>query len=319
MATLLVARAGILTTVQDLGRRGWGAFGVPVSGAMDAIAARIANTLVGNPPDAPLLELTGPGAVLAVDEARVIAVTGADLGAVINDGGSEEQPLPRWQATTLSPGQMLRFSQRRAGARAILAVAGGLTIEPRFGSAATDVTNTLGGWEGRPLRAGDHLPLGSPPARAPSSPRPLPADVVAAVYEDPYRLRFLPPPRPTRALTAWLEATPFLVTPQSNRVGFRLRAEGAATPVDSAPGDLVSEPIAPGTLQLPPDGHPILLMADRQTIGGYPIAGHVIAADLSRAAQLWPGDRLRLVAVSAAEARLPLRQQADALARWLAG
>ena len=315
MATLTIVRAGILTTVQDLGRAGWGAFGVPASGAMDVLAARAANQLAGNPPGAAVLELTGPGAALTIDEARVVAVAGADLdGQICGEG--DARPLPPFQPAWFPPGSTLRFARRRGGARAALAIAGGLDVAAVLGSASTDVGNRLGGWQGRALRAGDRLALG--PAPAPDAPLALafPADAVAAVYDDPFRIRFLPAPGATPALGAWLEATPFSVTPQSNRVGFRLRAEGAAPPVDAAGGERLSEPIAPGAIQLPPDGQPILLMADRQTIGGYAVAGHVIAADLSRAAQLWPGDRFRFAAVAPAEARrLLLHQAAAAQAR----
>lgn len=311
-ATLTIVRAGILTTVQDLGRPRWGAFGVPPSGAMDAFAARAANRLVGNAPGAACLELTGAGAALTVDEARLIAAAGADLDGQITgdaDGDGAARSLPPWQPALLAPGATLRFAHRRGGARAVLAIAGGLRVDAVLGSAATDVTNHLGGWQGRPLRAGDRLPLG-PAAPASGPARAISADTVAAVYGDPFRIRFLPAPGATPALAAWLVETPFTVTPQSNRAGFRLRAEGGAPPLDGPPAERLSEPIAPGTIQLPPDGQPILLMADRQTIGGYAVAGHVIAADLPRAAQLWPGDRFHFAAVAPAEARRLLRQQA---------
>ena len=308
MATLAIVRAGILTTVQDLGRPGWGAFGVPVSGAMDRFAARAANQMVGNPPRAPVVELTGPGAALALDEARLIAVGGGDLGAIISDATGEARPLPPWQSTRLSVGETLRFTARRSGARALLAIAGGLEIGTVFGSAGTDVANGLGGWHGRPLRSGDRLPLAT--ARPASQGAAPSAALLTAIYGDPVLLRFLPTPNGSPALTAWLAEAPFIVTPQSNRVGFRLRAGRGGPPANGAAGERVSEPIAPGTLQLPPDGQPILLMADRQTIGGYPVAGHVITADLSRAAQLWPGDHLRFRAVDPADAQRLLRELA---------
>jgi len=331
VATLIIRRAGILTTVQDLGRPGWGRFGVPASGAMDALAARTANALVGNDPAAAVLELTGPGAALTVslpdqrdDPPRLVAVAGADLDATITDGAGHARALPPGRAQLVSDGDTLTFPRRRAGARAILGVAGGLAVPRTFASAATDVANQLGGWQGRPLRAGDALPIGNEPAsaRRVTADDRLPA-MLAAAYADPFVLRFIALPLAlpwalplaTTKAASFIEAT-YRVTPRANRVGFRLQREGGPLIADSAAGTLLSEPIAPGTLQLPPDGQPILLMADRQTVGGYPVLGHVIAADLPKAAQLWPGDRVRFAAVTLAEARAELRRQEEAFAFW---
>jgi antagonist of KipI len=133
-------------------------------------------------------------------------------------------------------------------------------------------------------------------------------------------LRFIAAPAaPSATLAAFVE-TWFVVTPQSNRIGFRLRSDsGAPIPMAAPAADLLSEPLAPGTLQLPPDGQPILLMADRQTVGGYPILGHVISADRPKAAQLWPGDRIRFASVSLDDARAQLQAQTVAMTAWLNG
>ena len=318
MPTLLVRHAGILTTIQDLGRPGWGAFGVPVSGAMDTLALRAANALVGNRPGSAALELTGPGASLtfALDEPRLLAVAGADLEATITDGAGAWRALPSWQAAVVANGETLRFPRRRTGARALLAVAGAIDVGRRFGATATDVANRIGGADGRPLRAGDRLTLGGPSKRPTRTSAPLPA-ALATAYLDPWRLRFIPTPTATAAQLDWFTGASFLVTPQGNRIGFRLRsADGAPLPDAGPIAGGLSEPIAPGTLQVPPDGQPILLMADRQTVGGYPVLGHVISADLPKAAQLWPGDSIRFGAITVAEAREHLWAQHAAFAVW---
>jgi biotin-dependent carboxylase-like uncharacterized protein len=315
---LIIRRAGILTTVQDLGRTGWARFGVPASGAMDALAARTANALVSNDPAAAVLELTGPGAALTVslpdEPPRLVAVAGADLDATITDGAGHARALPMGHAQLVSDGETLTFPRRRAGARAIVAVAGGFAVPRTFASAATDVANQLGGWQGRPLRAGDAVPIANAPASARRlTPDDSPPAVLAAAYTDPFVLRFIALPLAITNAASFTEAT-YRVTPQANRVGFRLQRAGGPLMADTAAGTLLSEPIAPGTLQLPPDGQPILLMADRQTVGGYPVLGHVIAADLPKAAQLWPGDRVRFAAVTLAAARAELRRQEEAFA-----
>jgi allophanate hydrolase subunit 2 len=228
VAMLLIRRAGILTTVQDLGRAGWGRFGVPASGAMDTLAARTANALVGNDLTAPVLELTGPGAALTMslpdqpdDPHRLVAVAGADLDAVITDVAGRARALPVGRALRISDGETLTFPRRRAGARAILGVAGGLAVPRTFASAATDVTNQLGGWQGRPLRAGDALPIGKEPVSA----RRVTADdrvlaVLAAAYADPFVLRFIALPSASAKTASFSDAT-YRVTPRANRVGFR--------------------------------------------------------------------------------------------------
>jgi antagonist of KipI len=293
---LQLVRPGMLTTVQDLGRRGLGRFGVSPSGAMDPLALRVANRLAGNADGAAALELTGPGAeILFLAEAR-FALAGGDLGALL-DGA----PLPAIGAGVARPGQRLHFTARRQGARAVLAVAGGLDVPPVLGSAATDLGGGLGGIGGKPLPRGQRL-ASRPPAEArpPSAPAAL-AAMLAAAHADPFLLRFVPDEDPdVPALTAErFRAACLRVSDRSNRTGYRFT--GQPLPVAPAPARL-SEPLADGTIQLPPDGLPILLMADRNTTGGYPRLGHLAAADRPKAAQLWPGDEVRFLPVSVEEA-----------------
>jgi biotin-dependent carboxylase-like uncharacterized protein len=309
---LVVERPGVLLTVQDLGRagRGLARLGVSPSGAMDPLAARLGNALAGNDPGAALLEVTGAGAVIALDGARGarVALAGADLDASV-DGAS----LPPGRAAVVPPGGVIRFGSRRRGARAYLAVHGGIAVARTLGSAATDLPARIGGLDGSPLAAGARLPVGDGGAGSAGSP-PAPSLATAAAglaarwYEPPFRLRYVPGEDP-RALL--LDGAGYAVTPRSDRSGYRL----AGPPLPSAAGDgeRLSEGVPPAAIQLPPDGQPILLMSDRQTVGGYPLLGAVIRADVPRAAQLWPGDRITFAAIDGTEAAALARSQEEDL------
>jgi biotin-dependent carboxylase-like uncharacterized protein len=305
---LLVVKPGPLLTVQDNGRPGWGRFGVSPSGALDPLAARAAHALVGNPADAACLEVTGAGAELQFQDACLIALAGADLGAEIC--GVSNRRLAAFTAAPVAAGDRLRFTSRRRGARAYLAVQGGLAVAPAsrmFGSAATDLAAGLGP---APLRAGERLAAGNLPTVAAATG----ARTLGQWYEPADRLRFVPAPGATAAALAGLAAAPYTVTPRSNRAGYLL--DGPPLPSADPGPEPLSEPIPPGTLQVPPDGRPILLMADRQTIGGYPAIGYLARVDLPKAAQLWPGDRIHFVATALEEAQRALRAQQAALAAW---
>lgn len=278
---LQVIRPGLLTTVQDLGRWGQQAAGVPVAGPMDAWSHRLANALVGNAPDAATLEVTLIGPDLLFTGAVTIAICGADY-----DLSCDGRTLQRDAAVVLPAGSVVQFGRRRAGARAYVAVAGGIDVPLVLGSRATSLVSRMGGHEGRALVAGDRLPIGAAPVAAGTRRFPgltLPASGRA-------RLRVVPGPQ-----AEWFEAQAFAtlasvsfrISPRSNRMGYRL--EGPPLPVRRR-GEPISEPLAFGAIQVPPAGAPILLMADRQTAGGYPKIASVIAADLPLAGQLGPGD-----------------------------
>lgn len=293
-ALLEVMSPGLLTTVQDLGRWGHQALGVPVAGPMDPFAHRLANALAGNPRDAAVLEITLVGPTLAFTESRVVAVTGAEFDLRLDD-----QPVPAMTSIAVRPGSVLRFGARRRGARAYLAVAGGIDTPPILGSRATHVPTSTGGFQGRSLRRGDRLPIG-PASRARKPPRMgqtrVPPVDLSAV------LRVLPGPDAHRfALDALetLTSTPYHVGVQSDRMAFRL-AGPAITHRQSA--DIISEPTPAGGVQVPASGQPLLLMADRQTAGGYARLATVISADLGVAGQACPGDRLRFAVCSRREA-----------------
>lgn len=292
--SLTVLRAGLLTTVQDSGRWGFQDLGVPVSGPMDHAAHRLANALVGNPPDAATLEATWIGPELRMEQETRLVVAGGDLRATLDSAD-----VPLHAPVQCRSGSVLRFGERRAGARAYVACDGGIAVPPVLGSRATHVLSGLGGVAGRAVKPGDCIPLGDRGVRAPtqvgggSTPR------QAGREGPPYghgraggaRLRVLPGPQTdyfTASALDALQRTRYTISPQSDRMGYRL-AGGAPLP-GAISGDMISDATFMGGVQLPPSGDPILLMADRQTSGGYPQLAVVITADLPLAGQLGPGD-----------------------------
>ncbi|MBI4482705.1 MAG: biotin-dependent carboxyltransferase family protein [Acidobacteria bacterium] len=307
-----VLKSSLLTSVQDLGRFGYQQFGVPVSGAMDSFALRLGNLLVENPPDAAGLEITLAGPDLLVCTDLVLAFTGGDLQPQI-DG----EPAPLWQSLRVSVNSVVSFGHRVRGARAYLTVAGGLRVPPVLGSMSTDLRTPLGGYEGRPLRKGDALEMGSP-AVALSELLGRKVRVEALwEYARPHELRVVLGPQddcfPPESLQKFLTES-FTIAPQSNRQGYRL--EGPE--ILSHPGaELISDAIPLGAVQVPSGGKPILLLADRQSVGGYPKIAVVISSDLHKAAQLATGDEIRFLPVSLEEAHRLLRQQEETLAHAL--
>ena len=288
----------MLTTVQDLGRWGHQDSGVPVAGPMDPYSHRLANRLVGNPDDLATLEVTLIGPELKADGAVRCAVAGADF-AVLVDG----TPVVTTAAFEVAAGAKLRFGARRAGARTYLAVRGGFDVEPVFGSRATSVISRMGPFDGRPLKAGDRLPVGYATGAA------LPAGTPLRLPAGGARLRVLLGPHDgmfTAEAVETLRRARFTVTPQSNRMGYRLEGEPLRH-VDRA--DILSDATPMGSLQVPSSGQPILLMADRQTTGGYPKIATVITADFPLAGQLAPGDWIEFAGCARADALDALRRQ----------
>jgi antagonist of KipI len=293
-----VLRPGLLTTIQDRGRFGCAMLGVGRAGAMDDVALRLANALVGNGPDAAALEVSLVGPRLRFEASTTIALTGAEFVTRIDDA-----ELPMWRPVAVDAGAVLDIGSARRGARAYLAIAGGIDAPRTLGSAATDVNAKLGG---RPLREGDRLAC-EPPERRDSTtssgrsgawsldPRPwFDGDGTTPIRLMP-GAHFDALDAPSRA--ALFEAE-FRVGRDSNRVGYRLDGPNDRLRLAfDAPLELVSEPLAAGTLQLPPGGEPIVLMAEHPTIGGYPRIGQVAAVDLPRLAQRRPGDPVRFAAI----------------------
>jgi antagonist of KipI len=315
---MLVARAGFLTSVQDLGRTGFREFGVSLSGALDSFALRVANLLVNNDEGAAGLEITFGGLQLHFQNERIVAWCGGEFDVQIGAA-----PLPAGHAARVQNGEELKFGRPQIGCRSWLTISGGIDVPIVLGSRSTDLRANFGGLEGRALRDGDVLPLGRRPgsssfARATAN-RPAPAtgisswtaphDWVSPAKRDPI-LRFVRGIDWNRFHASTLQrlrSEAFGVSPDSDRMGVRLTGPELHG-TDKA--DLISEAVTPGTIQVPPSGQPILLLGDCQTIGGYPKIAHVITVDLGIAAQLRPGDQVRFSEVSLSDAeRLLLERE----------
>ncbi len=304
-----VIDGGLATTVQDGGRPGWAALGVGTGGAADGWSLAIANRLVGNPASTAALEITLRGPSLRLQRAARIALTGASI-----DARCADTRLPMWRWIDLPEGAALKLGGCRDGARSYLAIDGGIAVPEVLGSCSTDLRNAFGGIEGQVLRAGDSLPLGNALHAAASSVRIDPRWIDPRPdldLERPCELRVLPgDDRLTDADD--LTSAAWQVDQRSNRQGLRLQGKPLTLAERS---ERISEPVTPGTLQLPPDGQPIVLGIDAQTVGGYPRIGHVIRADWPRLGQLRPGDPLAFRWVDPATAWALWQAQRASLAR----
>jgi antagonist of KipI len=303
-----VLAPGLLSSVQDAGRHGFRHLGVGSAGAMDAYSHAIANLLVGNPAHAPALEITMAGPRLRIGRAMRIALCGADIVARC-DG----HDLPGWRTIDLPAGSEFTLGNCRRGARAYLAVAGGFDVSSSLGSSSTDLRGGFGGFSGRTLAGGDVLSVGDGA---------IDADAIRIAswwidptpdldFASPAIIRMLPGHDATSPSDA-VFAHEWRVAAASNRQGLRLEGD-AVQPANAR--ERISEPVAAGTVQLPPDGRPIVLLADAQTHGGYPRIGHAIVADRPRLAQLRPGDALRFVPCTTQQARRLHCEQRQRLAR----
>ena len=310
---------GLLTTVQDRGRFGYQKDGVTPGGAMDLIALTVANSLVGNDESAAALEVTIAGPSIEFRQDELVSVCGADLTAEM-----ASIRLPTWRGIYVRSASVMSFGEARWGCRAYLAVAGGIDVPAVMGSRSTNLRARIGGIKGRALRADDQVPT---PPRRPGDPiaagaaaggGPMPFALserfvetaeAASLYGDQKSVRVLPGPHlelfDERDRRLFLERA-FEVSPRSDRMGYRL----AGPVLDSSPrAELVSSAVLMGTVQVPGGGEPILLMADRQTTGGYPAIAQVTTADLPLIAQLKPGDEVRFELVTLDQAHAALRAQ----------
>jgi antagonist of KipI len=304
MSTLLVERPGLLTTVQDQGRWGVQHLGVPVSGWMDDWSARLANRLAGNADSEALLEVTWLGPTLRAEGPISIAIAGAVFDVTVGDYRMRT-PL----ACPVPDGATIEFGQRHRGTRAYLAVSGGIAVTPILGSRSTDIRSGLGGFDGRRLQKGDRLPVGASANVVDTLRNVAPASWLG---EEP-RLRVLPASDDspvTGELFLRLCDAQYRLASASDRTGYRLMAD---RPLPEADATMLSQPVVTGAIQLPPGGSPLLLMADRQTTGGYTIVAVVAAADLPLAGQLGPGDSCRFVPCEWELARVGAAERARAL------
>ena len=309
MSLIEVRAPGLLTTVQDLGREGFGPMGVSPSGAADAVALRVGNRLAGNAEGAPALEMTLLGGTFFFREAAVAALTGSDFAPALDD-----RRVETWNSVEILAGQTLQLGPTRAGARCYLCVRGGIDVKLFLGSASTHLLSGLGGFEGRALRKGDVLKVG----RAIEGFRTFRKRNLAR-----RALEKLAPRKVLRVTAGpqsdWFSkeaqklfyARTYRVTEESNRMGLRL--EGAA--IASAPGaEMISEGVSLGAVQITASGLPIILFVEQQTTGGYPKIANVISADISSLGQLRPRDEIRFELVEMETARALLVEQEELLA-----
>lgn len=295
MSTLVVESPGLLTTVQDLGRMGFGPLGVSPSGAADSVALRLGNLLVGNDAGAAGLEMTLLGGSFVFPQGAVIALAGGDFGAAL-DG----RPLEMWTTIAVPRGAKLSLGPTRNFARCYLAVAGGIQAKLFLGSASTHLLSGLGGHEGRALRKGDVLQLGTSEPK--TRERTISQAVLLAlkprnilrVTDGPQSDQFSEEDR-----QAFFRAT-FRVSEESDRLGLRLEGPAAAR---HKVGVMITEGVPLGAIQITPSGQPIILLVEQQTTGGYPKIANVIGVDLHRVGQLRPRFEIRFERTSLTVAR----------------
>jgi biotin-dependent carboxylase-like uncharacterized protein len=304
-----VVEPGLFSSIQDFGRFGYQRFGISASGAMDDVSMRFANRLCGNPLDIAVVEMTLIGAALVVaTETCRVAVAGGDFPLFIN-----EMPAAADRAHDLLRDDRIKLGAARAGARAYLAVSGGFAIPPVLGSRSTHSRSAIGGLDGRPLKSGDLLPLAG--ALPDGPPLELAGDRVTPT-DGPIRVML--GPQDDAFTAAGIEtflSRDYTVSPKTDRMGCQL--DGPV--IEHRAGfNIVSDGIMNGSIQVPGHGRPIVLLADRQTTGGYPKIATVIGPDLHRLAQRRPGDRVRFSAVGESEAAAIAAEHEQAVSATLA-
>jgi len=320
---LSVTRAGFLTSVQDLGRNGFRQFGVSFGGALDWHALRVANLLIGNDESDAGLEITLGGLRMRFEDKRVIAWCGGEFDVRVGS-----KPLPAGHSCLLDADDELTINQPKIGCRAWLTISGGIDVPLVLGSRSTDLRANFGGLDGRALRDGDGLPLGKQ-SEASQSLIDLLREQRVASWSSPAEwsnsaktktvlrvIRGVDWSRFNDVTIQRLTSDAFVVSPDSDRMGVRFDGPKLSRNDDV---DLVSEAVAPGTIQVPPSCRPILLLGDCQTVGGYPKIAHVITVDLPLAAQLRAGDRVRFSEVSIADAHRFLLERERQLERFRIG
>jgi len=303
-----VLRPGILTTIQDLGRYGFGQFGVPPSGALDTFSYRIGNLLVGNKQEEGSLEITIGGLKLKVMREVVIAITGGNLLPTLN-----EEPLDMWRTHLLVEGDVIAFKGVQAGCRAYLAISGGFVVPKIMGSKSTSLSGRFGGLEGRGLKQEDILYTSDVPASLNELGLRFPSGWIPSLGES-ILLRVIPGPQDHHFTKNGLEtfySESYQVTPQCDRMGIRLEGSKIERRPD-VEDSIISEGLLSGAIQVPGDGKPIIILTELVT-GGYPKIATVISADLPKLAQLKPGDRVQFESISIEKAIDLLREMEEQL------
>lgn len=299
---ITVLKPGFFSTIQDEGRWGHQAFGMPVAGAMDRYAYRIANLLVGNKPEAAVIEMSMLGAALKFDDAQTVAICGADMQAELNG-----ERVANWTAFKVAKGSELRLDYAPRGFRSYLAIRGGIDVPSVLGSRSTYTPAKIGGLEGRALQQGDVLDVAGD-ADPDAGERNIQAQDIP-VYGTKLGLRVLLGPQddmfPPESIEAFFNGE-YVITDEADRVGYRLEGPKIAHRERAV---IISDALPMGAIQIPAHGMPIIMMADRQTTGGYAKIGAVIGPDLAKLAQAKPGDRVRMQKISEQEAVNALRRE----------
>ncbi|HKV47773.1 MAG TPA: biotin-dependent carboxyltransferase family protein [Candidatus Acidoferrales bacterium] len=306
MTSILVESPGLLTTVQDLGRVGFGHIGVSPSGAADPVSLRLGNRLVGNAESAAALEMTLLGGTFVFRGDAIVAVTGSDFATTL-----DKVALRAGEATRVKRGQVLHCGPTRNGARCYLCVCGGISVPLFLGSASTHLLSGLGGFGGRALRKGDVLQIGQ--TRATFQKKSVASDMMKHLLPRTV-LRVTPGPQADwfpETVQRLLYSSSYRVREQSNRMGLRLNGPPLLLPAERP---MITEGVSLGAIQAPSGGLPIILFVDQQTTGGYPKIANVISADLHCVGQLRPHDEVRFEQVTFEKARALLIEQEDLLA-----
>src|SRR5258708_7364944 len=308
-----IIKPGLLDTIQDMGRNGYGNWGINPGGAMDRYAAQVANLLVGNCEKEAVLEIHFPGPQILFEQNTLIAITGADFSPTVND-----ERIPRWQPVVVRKNTVLHFPSLVQGGRCYISVHGGYCMEKWLNSYSTNLKAGVGGWQGQPLKKGDELSYKENTIyfagllKEESNFEVLPWRVnTEKTYRFPHEIGFIPGNEWNRlsssSQTNFID-TNFLIHPSSDRMAYQLNGSPLFL---EQPAELVSSAVSFGTVQLLPDGQLIVLMADHQTTGGYPRIAHVVSAHLPKLAQLRPSDTIqfRRMDLDAAEELLMARQK----------
>ncbi|MGX9133930.1 5-oxoprolinase subunit C family protein [Rummeliibacillus sp. JY-2-4R] len=315
--SILVKKPGLLATIQDTGRYGYQQYGVIVSGAMDGYSLKIANHLVGNDEDEACIEISMLGTVLQFNQDSLIAITGGDLQAYINNN-----PAPLWRSLFVSKGSILKFKRPVVGCRAYVSIAGGFEVDPIMESKSTYLKAKIGGFSGRSLMANDEIQIGKLSEKQQHLLEKFKEQLPASWYVDYTDLVSFSREQTIQYMegTEYAKFTeesrylfdhsPFSITTQSDRMGYRMNGPHLKL---TDKFDLLSEATTFGTVQVPSGGHPIILMADRQTTGGYPKIAQIITADLPSLAQMSPNNIVYFKKVTLEEAQQKLLKKEQIL------
>ena len=292
-----VIKSGIFDTIQDLGRFGFQQFGMPVSGAMDSYALRIGNRLLENKENEAGIEISTPGLSLEVLDQTVIAITGADFNPTINN-----LPAPIWEALEVKKGDNISFNQIKSGCRSYLLVAGGIDVPNMLGSKSTYTRGKIGGLKGRPLSKYDLINIGNPNQKLPDIIGRKVPSINIPNYHEENKIRVMLGPQDDyftkNGLYAFLNSF-YEITVHSDRMGYRLKGPKIKSKNGS---DIITDGVPLGSIQVPQDGMPIVMLADRQTTGGYAKIATVISVDIDKLAQMKPGNKIKFTPINLEEA-----------------